>query len=141
MRVAEDGPVVVPTFRRLFATGHTRYPGAVVRIDVGFELAPRRRNRPTYGPVHPRELALSCLTVPVRVPGALRTPVELMTVRSGLAQRLLTVTTSLTAVPGHVDRWWISAGCPLVLVEAPYRPGDLVSRARFFLAAIGRRDR
>jgi hypothetical protein len=63
--------------------------------------------------------ALAAATVKLRVPpdDRLRT---LLTAGDAIAEKLRTVTTSLVDPPASVNQWWVQAGIPLVLIEAPF---------------------
>jgi hypothetical protein len=113
-----------PAFRRYFAGGNSRWAGAVARIDVGFSVIEKRiqagnRNE-GLSISYFKDIALSCLASPVIVPGQTDGYRELVTVGSALARRMLRATTSTIAPPERTENWWITPGCPLVLIEANY---------------------
>lgn len=132
-----EGTALIPNFRRYFAAGSPRWAGAVARIDIGFSVAETRFDkygRPKRaGLSYFQDLALSCLTLPVTVPGQTKGNRELVTIGSALARRLLQVTTSTQDPPERILSWWITAGCPLVLIEAAYQP--------YFSSSLGALDR
>jgi hypothetical protein len=58
----------------------------------------------------------------VIIPGQTEGFRELVTVGAALARRMLRVTTSTITPPDRIDKWWVTAGNPLVLIEATYDP-------------------
>jgi len=118
-----SGVVPIPTFRKYFAGGSPRWAGAVARIDVGFSIneqrvSPGRHKQAKIS--YFQDLALNCLTRPITVPGQTKGVRELVTTRDALARRMLQVTTSTLEPPTHIFNWWITPGCPLVLIETTY---------------------
>ena len=122
--VIHDGSYVVhltPLYRRFVAFGQAQWGGAVGRMDLGFQVRGRyTTGRPTGRilPI-PKVAALAAATVKLRVPpdDRLRT---LLTAGDAIADKLRTATTSLVDPPPSVNRWWVQAGRPLILIEAPF---------------------
>jgi hypothetical protein len=118
-----------PQYRRFLATGRFKWPTAVARVDVGFLVRFRNPNGRVTSrtlPV-PRDAALAAATVTMRIPPDNRLRM-LLDAGGAFADRVRVVTTSLKNPPSDVNKWWVQAGCPLVLVEAPF--------ARSFLKAL-----
>jgi hypothetical protein len=122
--VVHEGPSVAhltPLYRRFAAFGQAQWGGAVARMDVGFKVRGRYITGVPTGRLSPipEVTALAAATVKLRVPpdDRLRT---LLTAGDAIAEKLRTVTTSLVDPPASVNRWWVQAGIPLVLIEAPF---------------------
>jgi hypothetical protein len=122
--VVHEGPSVAhltPLYRRFVAFGQAQWGGAVARMDVGFKVRGRYTTGVPTGRILPipEVTALAAATVKLRVPpdDRLRT---LLTAGDAIAEKLRTVTTSLVDPPVSVNQWWVQAGIPLVLIEAPF---------------------
>ena len=110
-------------YRRFFATGRAQWPGAVARVDLGFRVNGRNTNGKVTRRLLPlpNQAALAAASVMLRIPPDRRSR-SLLSAGGAIAGRVRTVTTSLTSAPVQDRSWWVQAGCPLVLVEAPFRP-------------------
>lgn len=122
--VVHHGPYVAhltPLYRRFVAFGQAQWGGAVGRMDVGFKVRGRYTTGKPTGRILPipKVTALAAATVKLRVPpdDRLRT---LLTAGDAIADKLRAATTSLVDPPPSVNRWWVQAGHPLVLIEAPF---------------------
>jgi len=114
---------LTPLYRRFVATGRGKWPSAVARVDLGFKVNGRNTNGKVTGrflPL-PKQAALAAATVMLRIPPDHRSR-PLLSAGGTIAERVRTVTTSLTDAPIRSRSWWVQAGCPLVLVEAPFKP-------------------
>jgi hypothetical protein len=109
---------IKPTYRRLFAAGHTLWPGTVARFDLGFEVLCRRPNGRLTKSELPtaREAATAVSTVNLRMwpKGQSRALVDSADL---MAARLELATTSLRASSLGTQPWWVQAGQPLLIVE------------------------
>ena len=136
--VPARGSYLNPAFRRYYAGGNPRWAGAIARLDMGFSVI----KSPTgiYDQSMADEIAryenvaLACLTLLVNVPGQTNGARPLVTTGAALARRILNVTTSTRNPPLHVNNWWITPGCPLILIEDLYdstqsSPLDALNRA------------
>ena len=121
--VHEGSPIahLTPLYRRFVAFGQAQWGGAVARMDVGFKVRGRYTTGKPTGRILPipEVAALAAATVKLKLPpdDRLRT---LLTSGDAIADKLRTVTTSLVDPPASVNRWWVRAGIPLVLIEAPF---------------------
>ena len=136
--VAARGSYLNPAFRRYYAGGNPRWAGAVARLDIGFSViqSPMDIHHQSMAAEigYYENVALACLTLLVNVPGQTNGARPLVTTGAALARRILDVTTSTRNPPLHVNNWWITPGCPLVLIEDLYdsagsAPLDALNRA------------
>ncbi len=112
---------LTPQYRRFLATGRAQWASAIARMDVGLKVSGRKpsgRVTNRFLPI-PKEAALAAATVMIGMPpdSRLRT---LVSAGGAIAERIRIVTTSLIDPPAYVRPWWVQAGRPLVLVEAPF---------------------
>jgi hypothetical protein len=145
-RGSGGGVILRPIFRRYFAGGHPWWAGAISRVDLGFTpYLPRQviegqygvkprywprqviQGRARYFEPDPIDVALSCLTLKVAVPGITAKPREVAVIGNALAKKLLNATTSLNSAPALAPSWWMTAGTPLVLVEV-YEDSNKIAR-------------
>jgi hypothetical protein len=129
--VIHEGPYLVhltPLYRRFVAFGQAQWGGAIARMDVGFKVRGRYNDGKPTGRILPvpKITALAAATVQVQVPpsGHLWT---LLTAGNAIADKLRAVTTSLIDPPVSVERWWVQAGTPLILIEAPFSENSIAS--------------
>jgi hypothetical protein len=127
---SEGGIILRPIYRRYFAGGHPRWAGAIARVDLGFNpYWPRQtiQGRADYLQPDPIDVARSCLTLTMTVPGITSKPREVAVIGNAVAKKLLNATTSQKLAPALVSSWWVTAGTPLVLVEA-YGHSDKIAK-------------
>lgn len=121
LRGSEGGVILRPIYRRYFAGGHPLWSGAISRVDLAFNPWWSRKiiqDSTYYIQPNPVDVALSCLTLKVSVPGITVKPREVAQIGNAVAKKLLSVTTSYSSPPPLAPSWWVVAGTPLVLIEA-----------------------
>jgi hypothetical protein len=114
---------LTPLYRRFLATGRAQWSSTVARVDIGFKVRSLDDNGRATGRMLPTpdEAALAAATVILRVPPDDRSR-ALLEVTGAIAERIRNATTSLIEPPASPSRWWVQAGRPLVMIEAPSTP-------------------
>ena len=118
---AGSGLNLTPLFRRFLATGRSSWPGAVARMDIGFKV----RGRTDTGRIttqilpSPRHAAHAIAMAQIMVPPRNQAR-SALTSGPALAAKVLHETTSTSQPLAERQLWWVQAGCPLILIEAPF---------------------